>query len=141
MLARDLQTLSNVTTTVTIDFPIHMPRDTSPNEAAETPRLFGLTESMGEERTDALLVMFRNELHRRLAAITRASATGAYQDLASEAHALAGDARAIGLDSLAERALSAEQAVKTEDARIVAAATGALAEAVHEALLALRRRV
>ncbi|WP_157967214.1 Hpt domain-containing protein [Elioraea thermophila] len=118
-----------------------MPRDTSPNEAAETPRLSGLTESMGEEGTDALLVMFRNELHRRLAAITRASATGAYQDLASEAHALAGDARAIGLDSLAERALSAEQAVKTEDARIVAAATGALAEAVHEALLALRRRI
>lgn len=96
---------------------------------------------MGEERTDALIVMFRNELHRRLAAITRASAAGAYQELASEAHALAGDARAIGLDSLAERALSAGQAVRTEDARIVAAATGALAEAVHEALLALRRRV
>lgn len=123
------------------DLPIHMPRDTSSNEAAETHRLSGLTESMGEERADALLVMFRNELHRRLAAITRASATGAYRDLASEAHALAGDARAIGLDSLAERALSAEQAVKSEDARIVAAATGALAEAVHEALLALRRRL
>ncbi len=117
-----------------------MPRDTSRNEPTEPSRLFGLAETMGEERTDALLVMFRNELHRRLAAITRASAAGAYHDLASEAHALAGDARAVGLDTLAERALSAERAVKTEDARIVAAATGALAEAVHEALLALRRR-
>jgi len=117
-----------------------MPRDTTRNELVDPSRLAKIRESMGEERTDALLVMFRNELHRRLAAITRASAAGAYRDLAREAQALAGDARAIGLDTLAERALSAERSVRTEDARIVASATGALAEAVHEALLALRRR-
>jgi len=88
-----------------------MPRDTTRNELVDPSRLAKIRESMGEERTNALLVMFRNELHRRLAAITRASAAGAYRDLAREAQALAGDARAIGLDTLAERALSAERSV------------------------------
>lgn len=99
-----------------------------------------MRESMGEERVEALLILFRSELHRRLAAIARAGADGAHDRLSAEANALASGALALGFDALAERAAAAERAASAESGGSVSMATAALAEAVHEALITLRRR-
>ncbi len=117
-----------------------MPRDTPPARSLDPARLAVMRDSIGEERVEALLILFRNELHRRLAAIARADAAGAHERLSEEANALASGARALGFEVLAERAAAAERAVSERNALNISAATAALAEAVHEALIALRRR-
>jgi hypothetical protein len=98
--------------------------------------LEGLRAALGTERAQALVSLFRGELHRRVGAILRRIDTPPM--LASEADALAGAARSVGLVALGASAERLVAAARQGHRDAIVAAIDGLLHAVHEALAALR---
>jgi HPt (histidine-containing phosphotransfer) domain-containing protein len=92
--------------------------------------------SLGTEQAQALVILFRGEMHRRVDAILRG--IDAPSMVASEADALAGAARSVGLAALAASAEALTDVARLGRTDAMIDATDALLRAVHEALAALR---
>jgi HPt (histidine-containing phosphotransfer) domain-containing protein len=98
--------------------------------------LDGLRAALGDDRAQALVCLFRGEMHRRVNAILRG--LDAPPMVVREADALAGAARSVGLVALGASAEQLTEAARQGHTDAVVHATDALLRAVHEALAALR---
>jgi HPt (histidine-containing phosphotransfer) domain-containing protein len=98
--------------------------------------LDGLRAALGDDRAQALVSLFRGEMHRRVDAILRG--IDAPPMVVREADALAGAARSVGLVALGAAAERLTEAARQGHSDAVVDATDALLLAVHEALAALR---
>jgi HPt (histidine-containing phosphotransfer) domain-containing protein len=91
---------------------------------------------LGTESAQALVSLFRGEMHRRVDAILRGIDRPPV--VAAEADALAGAARSVGLAALGASAETLTEVARQGHSDAVVDATDALLRAVHEALAALR---
>ncbi len=111
-----------------------MPHPSTP--VLDRATLERLRASLGTERAQALVSLFRGEMHRRVDAILRG--IDAPPLVASEADALAGAARSVGLAALGASADRLIAAARQGHTNGIVEATDGLLRAVHEALAALR---
>ncbi|MBB5752893.1 hybrid sensor histidine kinase/response regulator [Prosthecomicrobium pneumaticum] len=103
-----------------------------PRAAAEPARLVHLRETLGHERTDRILAAFAGVAEEAVEAIAEGCSRLDMAGLADHAHRLAGAARNVGFDGLAEAAERLEEAVADGPAAVAEAALPLVA-AHHEA--------
>lgn len=114
-----------------------MPRAlSSPHPVLNRATLDTLRATLGDDRAQALVCLFRGEVHRRVDAILRGIDMPPM--VASEADALAGAARSIGLEALGASAETLTEVARQGHTDAIVDATDALLRAVHDALAALR---
>ncbi len=108
----------------------------SPTPVLNRATLDRLRATLGDDRAQALVCLFRGEMHRRVDAILRGIDVPPM--VAREADALAGAARSVGLVALGASAEQLTEAARQGHTDALVHATDALLRGVHEALAALR---